>query len=58
MSDYIIKTIQSGVLETLQMTFFSALFSYLIGLPLGVLLYATSKGKLLQTQRTGKILGL
>ncbi len=58
MSDYIIKTIQSGVLETLQMTFFSALFSYLIGLPLGVLLYATSKGKLLQNKGVNTTVGL
>ncbi len=58
MSDYIIKTIQSGVLETLQMTFFSALFSYLIGLPLGVLLYATSKGKLLSNKGVNATVGL
>ena len=38
MSEYIIDAIQKGVLETFQMTFFSALFAYLVGLPLGVLL--------------------
>ena len=38
MSDYIIGIIKTGVWETLQMTFFSALFAYLIGLPLGVIL--------------------
>ncbi|MBO4928390.1 MAG: ABC transporter permease [Clostridiales bacterium] len=58
MSDYIIKTIQSGVLETLQMTFWAALFSYLIGLPLGVLLYATSKGRLLQNRPVNAIVGI
>ena len=58
MSDYIIKTIQSGVLETLQMTFWAALFSYLIGLPLGVLLYATSKGRLLQNRPVNALVGI
>ena len=58
MSDYIIKTIQSGVLETLQMTFWAALFSYLIGLPLGVLLYATSKGRLLSNRPVNAVVGI
>ena len=43
MSDYIIQTIQKGILETLEMTFFASLLSYIIGLPLGVILYVTSK---------------
>ena len=33
MSEYIVEAIQKGILETLEMTFFSALISYLIGLP-------------------------
>ena len=50
MSDYIIDAIKSGIWETLSMTFFSSLFAYLIGLPLGVVLYSTSKGRLLQNR--------
>ncbi len=38
MSDYIKEAIITGVWETLIMTFFASLFSYLIGLPLGVVL--------------------
>ena len=58
MSDYIVEAIQKGILETLQMTFFASLFSYLIGLPLGVLLYATSKGRLLENRVVNFIVGL
>jgi D-methionine transport system permease protein len=57
MSEYIIDAIQKGVLETFQMTFFSALFAYLVGLPLGVLLYATSKGRLLENRVVNLIVG-
>ena len=57
MSDYIIEAIKNGVVETLVMTFFSALFSYIIGLPVGVILYATSKGRLLQNRPVNIVLG-
>lgn len=57
MSDYIIETIRDGVLETLIMTFFGSLFSYLIGLPLGVILYSTSKGRLLENRSLNLGLG-
>lgn len=36
-------TIQKGIWETVYMTFISAFFSYIIGLPLGVLLNVTAK---------------
>ena len=58
MTDFIIDSIQKGILETLQMTFFASLFSYLIGLPLGILLYATSKGRLLENKAVNFIVGL
>lgn len=58
MTDYIVEAIQKGILETLQMTFFASLFSYLIGLPLGVLLYASSKGRLLENRVVNFIVGL
>ncbi len=57
MSDYIVEAIQKGILETLEMTFFSALIAYLIGLPLGVILYATSKGRLLENTAVNGVLG-
>lgn len=48
MSELLIKlwnsgTIQKGIWETVYMTFVSAFFSYLIGLPLGILLNVTAK---------------
>lgn len=58
MSDYIIQTIQTGILETLAMTFFSSIFAYLFGLPLGILLYATSKGRILENTPLNLVLGL
>ena len=57
MSEYIIETIKTGVWETLQMTFFAALFAYLVGLPLGVLLYTTSKGHLLENHGVNVVVG-
>lgn len=57
MSDYIKDAIITGVWETLIMTFFSSLFSYLIGLPLGVVLYSTSKGRLLENKAVNAVVG-
>ena len=57
MSDYIIEAIKQGIGETLIMTSLSALFSYLIGMPLGVILYATSKGRLLENRLVNAIIG-
>lgn len=57
MSQYMIDAIRNGVLETLQMTFFASLYSYLIGLPLGVILYATSKGRILSNRIVNVIFG-
>ncbi|MCR4604966.1 MAG: ABC transporter permease [Eubacterium sp.] len=58
MSDYIIETIQNGVIETLIMTAFASLFSYIVGLPLGVILYSTSKGRILENKPVNFIIGL
>ncbi|MCR5805240.1 MAG: ABC transporter permease [Clostridia bacterium] len=57
MSEYIIQIIQKGILETLEMTFFASLLSYIIGLPLGVILYVTSKGRLLENRIVNLVLG-
>ena len=58
MSDYIKEAILSGIWETFEMTAFASLFSYLIGLPLGVILYATSKGRLLEYKIINGVIGL
>ncbi len=58
MSDYIIQTIQKGIIETLEMTFFSSVFAYLIGLPIGILLYATAKGRILENRPVNFVVGL
>ncbi len=57
MSDYIKEAILTGVWETFVMTFFASLFSYAVGMPLGVLLYATSKGRLLENRPVNFIIG-
>ena len=57
MSDYIRDAIVTGVWETFFMTFFASLFSYLVGMPLGVLLYATSKGRLLENRAVNFVVG-
>ena len=57
MSEYIIEVIKTGIWETLIMTFFASLFSYLVGLPAGIVLYATSKGRLLENKAVNAILG-
>ena len=57
MSDYIIEAIINGIFETLQMTFFASLFSYILGLPLGVILYVTSKGHLYENRVVNTVVG-
>lgn len=57
MDPYIKETILKGILETLQMTFFASVFSYIVGLPLGVVLYATAKGHLFENRAVNAIVG-
>lgn len=57
MSDYIRDAIITGIGETFVMTFFASLFSYLIGLPLGVILYSTSRGRLLENRPVNFVIG-
>lgn len=49
--------LQLGIWETVYMTFISAFFSYLIGLPLGILLSITDKGGICSLPWLNKILG-
>ncbi len=58
MTEYIIETIQKGIFETLEMTFFASILAYLIGLPLGIILYSTAKGRLLSNRAANLIVGL
>ncbi len=58
MSSYIIETIQNGVLETLEMTAAASILTYLIGLPLGVLLFATAKGGIMENRPLNFVVGL
>ena len=46
MSDYIVEAIKNGVFETLKMTAYASLYAYIVGLPLGVILYATASGRI------------
>ncbi len=57
MTEAVWKMIGSGIIETLQMTVISTLLSYLIGLPIGVLLVTTSKGHILQNRVVNTVLG-
>ncbi len=50
MSEYIIEAIRNGIFETLTMTFFASILAYLIGLPLGIVLYATAKDRILSNR--------
>lgn len=58
MSQYLVEAIQKGIFETLQMTFFSALIAYVIGLPVGIGLYATAKGRILENRPVNATLSL
>ncbi len=49
--------LQLGIWETVYMTFISAFFAYLVGLPLGILLSITDKGGICPLPWLNKILG-
>ena len=50
--------LQLGIWETVYMTFVSAFFSYLIGLPLGIILCVTAKDGIKPAAWLNKILGV
>lgn len=58
MSEYIIETIQRGIIETLEMTAFASLLAYVVGLPLGIVLYATAKDRILENRPSNFVVGL
>ena len=57
MDEYIRDAIIKGIFETLQMTFWASLFAYIVGLPLGILLYTTSKGRILENKVVNTVVG-
>ncbi len=50
MSEPMMWLLVRGVWETLAMTFVSGFFGFVIGLPVGVLLYVTRRDKSLRTR--------
>lgn len=57
MTQEVIRLISAGLLETLEMTIVSTLFSYIVGLPLGILLAVTSKGGILENKVVNGVFG-
>lgn len=53
----LLSMIAEGTWETVYMTFFSTLFAYILGLPLGVLLVVTEKGHIMENQPFNSVLG-
>ena len=58
MDSGIVKLIAVGILQTLYMTLGSALLAYLIGLPVGVVLYATDRGGVWENRIINRVLGI
>ena len=58
MSEYIIEAIRNGIFETLTMTFFASILAYLAGLPLGIVLYASAKDRILSNRGVNFVVGL
>ena len=58
MSEYIIEAIRNGIFETLTMTFFASILAYVIGLPLGIVVYASAKDRMLSNRGVNFIVGL
>ena len=58
MDSGIVKLIAVGILQTLYMTLGSALLAYLIGLPVGVVLYATDRGGVWENRIVNRVLGI
>ncbi len=54
----ILGLLGNGILETLYMIFFSTLLAYIIGLPIGVILYVTSKGNICEDRPINAVLGV
>lgn len=56
--DQILPLLGNGVVDTLVVTLASTLIAYLIGAPLGVILYGTAKGSLFPNSPVNAVLGV
>ncbi len=56
--DQILPLLGQGVLDTLVVTLVSTLLAYLIGAPVGVILYGTAKGSLFPNRSVNTVLGV
>ncbi|NHB92477.1 methionine ABC transporter permease MetI [Photorhabdus cinerea] len=56
MSEGMILLLAKGVWETLVMTFVSGFFGFIIGLPIGVLLYVTRPGQIMESNKLYRFL--
>ncbi len=56
--DQIVSLLSSGVVDTLVVTLASTLIAYVIGAPLGVVLYGTAKGSLFPNAPVNAVLGV
>jgi len=56
MSETIINLLLKGTGETILMTFVSGFFGFLIGLPIGIFLFLTRKGQLLENKIINQVL--
>lgn len=54
----LIPLLWQGTLETLAMTIFSAIFAYVLGLPLALLLYTTAEGGLTPKPTLNRVLNI
>lgn len=51
-----IALLSKGLLETIYMTLASGFFGFLLGLPMGIILFTTQKGQLLENRFYNRIL--
>lgn len=58
MSKEVIDLLISGTLESLYMTLIATVIAYILGIPLGVLVYATDKGNVCQNKVVNLITGV
>lgn len=58
MSKEVIDLLISGTLESLYMTLIATIIAYILGIPLGVLVYATDKGNVCQNRIVNLITGV
>ncbi|MEY8760498.1 methionine ABC transporter permease MetI [Chryseobacterium tongliaoense] len=58
LSDTVISLLSKGIWETVFMTFISGFFGFVLGLPVGILLFLTKKGQLMENVLYNKILSV